>query len=473
MPRTADPLRSIPTDHEAERAVLGAILLDGDALFKVSDRLEPASFDLPRHRIVYESLRELSEKQQGLTLITLRAALEERGLLEQAGGAAFLSQLLDAVPTAAHVEHHAEIVHQKATARALIRTCERIASRGYDAQENVAQLLEDAEREVLSIAVHGAHAGFTSMKEEMQSTFEYIERVQSGQIVGVRTGFEDFDTLTGGLNGGDLAILAARPSVGKTALALHFARNHAVDYNGCVAFFSLEMTKRELVLRLLLGEAQVDNNRFRNGVLSDKDWRRLTQAASVLENARILFDDSMAVDGRRPVGEGAPARPGAEALAAGDRLHPARPGPRRRRAARAAGGRHQPQLEAAGEGPRHPGDRALAAQPRAGEPARQAAAARGPARVRRDRAGRRPGHVRVPRRGLRPREPRRGQGRADHRQAAQRTDRHREVLLRQGARSLPQPVEPQRRAAARSRLRRWTARRLGPPAGGGDVEPPF
>ena len=199
------------------------------------------------------------------------------------------------MPTAAHVEHHAEIVHQKATARALIRTCERIAARGYDAQESVAQLLEDAEREVLSIAVHGAHAGFTSMKEEMQSTFEYIERVQSGQIVGVRTGFEDFDALTGGLNGGDLAILAARPSVGKTALALNFARNHAVDYNGCVAFFSLEMTKRELVLRLLLGEAQIDNNRFRNGVLSDKDWRRLTQAASVLENARILFDDSMAV----------------------------------------------------------------------------------------------------------------------------------------------------------------------------------
>ncbi|MEX2205848.1 MAG: replicative DNA helicase [Myxococcota bacterium] len=295
MPRAVDPLRAIPTDHEAERAVLGAILLDPDALFKVADRLEPASFDLPRHRIVYESLRELSEKQQGLTLITLRAALEERGLLEQAGGAGFLSQLADAVPTAAHIEHHAEIVHQKATARALIRTCERIATRGYDAQENVAQLLEDAEREVLSIAVHGAHAGFTSMKEEMQSTFEYIERVQSGQIVGVRTGFEDFDALTGGLNGGDLAVLAARPSVGKTALALNFARNHAVDYNGCVAFFSLEMTKRELVLRLLLGEAQIDNSRFRNGVLSDKDWRRLTQAASVLENARILFDDSMAV----------------------------------------------------------------------------------------------------------------------------------------------------------------------------------
>src|SRR5262245_12868408 len=204
MPRSAEALRAIPTDHEAERAVLGALLLDGDSLYKVADRLDPASFDLPRHRIVYEVVRDLAEKQQGITLITLRAALEERGMLEQAGGVAFLSALLDAVPTAAHIEHHAEIVHQKSTARALIRTCERIAARGYDVQESVGQLLEDAEREVLSIAVHGAHAGFTSMKEEMQGTFEYIERVQSGQIVGVRTGFEDFDTLTGGLNGGDL-----------------------------------------------------------------------------------------------------------------------------------------------------------------------------------------------------------------------------------------------------------------------------
>ncbi len=295
MPRSAEPLRAIPTDHEAERAVLGAILLDGDALIRVADRIDPSAFDLPRHRIVYEAIRDLGEKNQGITLITLRAALEERGQLEQVGGAAFLSQLADAVPTAAHVEHHAEIVKQKSTARALIRTCEQIAARGYDVQENIASLLEDAEREVLSIAVHGAHAGFTSMREEMQSTFEYIERVQSGQIVGVRTGFEDFDAMTGGMNGGDLAILAARPSMGKTALALNIARNHAVEYNGCVAFFSLEMTKRELVLRLLLGEAQVDNSRFRNGVLSDKDWRKLTQAASVLEGARILFDDSMAV----------------------------------------------------------------------------------------------------------------------------------------------------------------------------------
>jgi replicative DNA helicase len=280
-------------------------------------------------------------------LITLARA---RGRPARAGRRRrFLSQLLDAVPTAAHVEHHAEIVHQKATARALIRTCERIATRGYDAQESVSQLLEDAEREVLSIAVHGAHAGFTSMKEEMQSTFEYIERVQSGQIVGVRTGFEDFDALTGGLNGGDLAILAARRA-GKTARALNLSRNQAVDYHLGVAFFSLEMSKRELVLRLLLGEAQVDNSRFRNGVLSDKDWRRLTQAASVLENARILFDDSMAVT----VGDLAAKarrldRDQKLSLLVIDYIQLVSGRGNGERMARAAGGRHQPLAEDSGE----------------------------------------------------------------------------------------------------------------------------
>jgi replicative DNA helicase len=295
LAKTAEQLRAIPTDHEAERAVLGALLLDGDAFYKISDKLGPGSFDLPRHKIVYEVLCELAEKHQGVSLITLRAALEERGLLEASGGAGFLSQLADAVPTAAHIEHHADLVRQKATARALIRTCEKLASRGYDGLENVGALVEDAEREVLAIVEHGTAAGFTSMKEEIQSTFEYIERVQSGEIVGVSTGFEQFDSLTGGLRGGEVIVLAARPSVGKTALALNIARNHAVDQNGCVGFFSLEMTKRELALRLLLGEAQIDNNRFVNGMLTDKDWRKLTQAASVLENARIYFDDSASV----------------------------------------------------------------------------------------------------------------------------------------------------------------------------------
>lgn len=287
--------RAIPSDHEAERAVLGALILDGDAYDRVEGKLSPAAFDLPRHRVLYEACVELAAKRQAFTLITLRSYLEERELLDQIGGVAFLSRVADAVPTAAHVEHHAEILREKAVARALIRTCEQVASRGYSAGDSVHDLLEQAEREILLIAIGHAQSGFTQLRDEMEDTFKYIERVQSGELVGVRTGFEDFDRITNGLSGGELMVLAARPSVGKTTLALDIARNHAVHDGGCVGFFSLEMTKRELVMRLLLSEAQVQNQRFTNATLSDTDWRRLTRAATTLEDTRIYLDDSMAV----------------------------------------------------------------------------------------------------------------------------------------------------------------------------------
>jgi replicative DNA helicase len=290
-----ETLRAIPSDHEAESAVLGALILDHDSYFKVEDKLSPAAFDLPRHRILYEACVELAAKQQAATLITLRSYLDERGLLDQIGGVAFLSRVADAVPTAAHVEHHANILREKALARALIRSCEEISARGYSGLQSVDELLEQAEREILQIAVGHAEVGFSSMRDEIPGTFEYIERVQAGEIVGVKTGFDDFDRKTGGLLGGELVVIAARPSMGKTALVLNAARNHAVDDSGCVAFFSLEMTKRELVMRLLLSEAQVDSVRFQNGMLSDEDWRRLTRAATTLEGARLYLDDSMAV----------------------------------------------------------------------------------------------------------------------------------------------------------------------------------
>jgi replicative DNA helicase len=291
----SESLRAIPADHEAERAVLAAILLDHESLYKVQDKLSPGSFDLPRHRLVYEACIELAAKHQAITLITLRDYLETHQRLEEAGGAPFLAEVADAVATAAHVEHHARIVREKSLSRSLIRTCEQIASRGYEGGQRSTELLAQAEREILSIAQGHADSGFTSMADEVKGAFDYIEKVQSGAIVGVRTGYEDFDRKTGGLDGGELVVLAARPSMGKTALALNFARNHALEDGGCVGFFSLEMTKRELVMRLLLGEAEVDNTRFRNGMLSERDWRALTRAASKLEGQGLYFDDSMAV----------------------------------------------------------------------------------------------------------------------------------------------------------------------------------
>jgi replicative DNA helicase len=283
--------RAIPADPEAERAVIGAILLDPDVLYKIQDRVHGEHFDDKRLRLVYEACERLMGKGQGVTLITLRHHLEEQGLLEQVGGLGLLADLAAATPTAAHVEHHADLVVEKALARSLIRTCERVASRGYDGGMPIHDLLEDAEREVLQIAMGHVQAGFVELRDELEPTFEHIQRMQSGEAVGVRTGFTDFDKLSGGLSGGDLVVLGARPSVGKTALALNMARNCAVDFGGCAAVFSLEMTSRQLALRLLAAEACVDLSRIREGYLGEKDFRKLTHAASVLQDARIFIDD--------------------------------------------------------------------------------------------------------------------------------------------------------------------------------------
>ncbi len=285
-------IRAMPTDHEAERAVLGAILLDHDALFTVLDRLRSNHFDHPRNRGIYQAFVDLSEKQQAPNLITVRSHLEEAGALESVGGAAYVAELADAVPTAAHIAHHAAIVRERALGRELIRTCERIAVRGYEGGTPAHDLLETAEREVMHLGMGHADIGFTDVRQELESTFLYIEKLQKGEITGVQTGFDDFDRMTGGLNGGDLVVLASRPGMGKTALALNIARNCAVDYNGCIGIFSLEMTTRQLVLRLLMAEAEIDYSRFRNGYLGDRDWPKLTRAADVLTDARIFIDDS-------------------------------------------------------------------------------------------------------------------------------------------------------------------------------------
>ncbi len=290
-----DALRAIPSDHEAEQSVLAAILLDHDALYRVLDRVKPHHFDHPRHRILYEACTALAEKHHPPTLIALKNHLEEHGLLESVGGMAYVAQVSDAAPTAAHIEHHARIVKDKALARSLIRTCEGIAVRGYEGTTSVHELMEQAEREVLRLGMGYTDLGFTGVSEELESTFDFIDRIQQGKVTGVHTGFDDFDKLTGGFNGGDLIILAARPSMGKTALALNMSRNCAVDYGGCVGVFSLEMSKRQLVLRLLMGEAEVDFSRLRNGMLGDRDWPKLTRAAEVLTDARIFIDDSSAV----------------------------------------------------------------------------------------------------------------------------------------------------------------------------------
>jgi replicative DNA helicase len=286
------PFRAIPADHEAERAVLGAILLDHESLYKVIDKITATSFDLPRHRILFEACMALADRQQAITLITLRNYLQEREQLEKIGGIPFLAEIADSIATAAHVEAHADVLREKSLARSLIRTCESLASRGYDGHESPHELIEAAEREVLQIAMGHADSAFSDMPSELPATMKYIHRVQAGEITGTPTGFTDLDEMTGGLSGGDLVILAARPSMGKTAFALSIARNHAVETGGCVAVFSLEMTTRQLVLRLLMAEAQRDLSRFRRGVFTDRDMEQLSHASTRLEQAKIFIDDT-------------------------------------------------------------------------------------------------------------------------------------------------------------------------------------
>ena len=287
--------RSTPADHQAEQAVLGAILLDHEAIWKVRDRIGEASFDQPRHRIIYRACEELTDKQVAVELISLRNHLEEHGLLEQVGGTVALDSLTGVVATAAHVEHHAEIVRRRSLARALIRSCESLAARGYDGDESVEELLADAERQILNIAMGHVTTDFSDFESELQGTLDYIRRLNAGEIAGISTGFEDFDRMTGGLDGGDLLVLAARPSMGKTALALNIAGNHALESEGCVAIFSLEMTKRQLVMRMIMGEAEIDLARLRSAVMGRKEMERLQRAATRLENARIFIDDSGAL----------------------------------------------------------------------------------------------------------------------------------------------------------------------------------
>jgi replicative DNA helicase len=273
--------------------VLGAVMLDHESLYKVRDKLRPESFDQPRHRVLYEAFEALADKAQSIDLISLRAYLAEAGQLDRIGGISALTEIADTVPTAANIEHHAEIVRAKWLGRSLIRGCEEIAARGYESGEPIDALLEHAERTIMQIATGHAESGFSELSEELPLTIGHIRDIQSGEFVGVGTGFQDLDDLTGGLEAGELIIIAARPSMGKTALALNIARNHAVDGGGCVAMFSLEMTKRELVLRMLLGEAERDLSRLRRpGVFDERDMDRLARASTVLEQARMFIDDS-------------------------------------------------------------------------------------------------------------------------------------------------------------------------------------
>jgi replicative DNA helicase len=289
--------RRPPYSPEAEMSVLGGMFLDPDAVVKAIEVLDDSMFFREGHRRLYRAMVRLWEQGEVIDAVTLSEHLKSTGDFESVGGAPYLAQLLDAVPTAANIEYHARIVREKALLRRLIEAATSIIQATYEAGGEVESVLDAAEQKIFQIAQTHDRKGFVWIKELLWPAMEQIELLsQSGSAVtGVPTGFADLDEKTAGFQKGDLVIVAARPSMGKTAFTLNIAQHAAIGAHKAVAFFSLEMSKESLVQRMLTSEARVDAGRVRTGRLRDDDYPRLAQAAGLLNTAPIYVDDTPAI----------------------------------------------------------------------------------------------------------------------------------------------------------------------------------
>ncbi len=286
-----------PHDLSAERSVLSALLLDPAAFHEVSAEVRDADFYHPAHQILFQAMVEIHEQRRPVDLITLSEYLNTQKTLDAIGGAMYLAEVADFAPTAANVTHHARIVRDKAVKRRLIAVATEIVETGYEETGGSEQLLDFAESRIFEVSKAQSRSRFQSLHAEMPGVFDYVEGIMNrgGDLTGIPTGFGDLDQITGGLQAGELIIIAARPSMGKTAFALNIARNAAVDHGKKVAVFSLEMTTRSLIIRLLSSEAAIDFSSLRKGYLPLSDYRRLQDAADRLSGASIWIDDSGSV----------------------------------------------------------------------------------------------------------------------------------------------------------------------------------
>ncbi|HWP64426.1 MAG TPA: replicative DNA helicase [Candidatus Limnocylindria bacterium] len=285
-----------PQNVEAEESVLGAILLDNGAIDRVTGLLQPDDFYRESHRKIFRAMLALADRSEPCDLVTLGEALRARGELVDVGGAAYLAELAERVPTAANVTHYARLVRDKAVLRNLIATATSIAERGYAGQD-VKDLLDRAEQEIFALSDREVRPAFVRLDGLLNSTFDTIERLfeQKQAVTGVPTGFIDLDRLTAGLQPSDLIIVAGRPSMGKTALCMNIAENAALKSDAGVAIFSLEMSKEQLAMRMLCSQAHVDLKRVRTGHLNDAEFNELAKAAANLSEAKIFIDDTPAL----------------------------------------------------------------------------------------------------------------------------------------------------------------------------------
>lgn len=287
-------LRLPPQSVEAEQSVLGALLLDENAVIKIADLLSPEDFYREDHKLIYEAILALFEKRRPCDVLTLTEELESRKQLKQAGGAGAIANLTASVPTAANVYHYAQIVHEKGLLRRLISTATAVQELGYQEDRPVDELVDEAERLMFAVSETSVKQKFEPIKDILTRSFERIEELHEnrGKTRGVPTGFRDLDNLLSGLQQSDLLILAARPSMGKTSLVLNIAQYAAIHHNVPVGFFSLEQSKDQLIDRLVSGEAGVDSWKLRTGNLGTEDFERLNYSMGVLNDAPIFLDDS-------------------------------------------------------------------------------------------------------------------------------------------------------------------------------------
>ncbi len=296
---TQDMRKVPPQSIEAEMSILGGILLDNEAINRSLEVIRAEEFYREPHRKIFRAMIDLSNNGEPCDLITLTTILKKKGELEEVGGGAYLATLVDFVPTAANIVYYCRIVKEKAVARNLITAATEIVTKSFEEQSNVDELLDQAQKTIFEISENKLKPAFFPVKDILKETIRNIEKLyeKKDHVTGVPTGFLDMDSMTAGFQKGDLIIVAGRPSMGKTAFALNLGQNAAIhaDQKTPVAIFSLEMSKEQLVTRLLCSESKIDASRLRTGHLVDSDWSRLMTGAGKLHDAPIYIDDTPSI----------------------------------------------------------------------------------------------------------------------------------------------------------------------------------
>lgn len=292
----SDPLldRVPPHNQEAEQSVIGAIFLEPQALITAAEIIMPEDFYRVAHQKIFQTMIRLSDQGKPIDVVTVTEELSAKKELEDVGGISYISEISNAVPTAANISHYAKIVEEKSILRRLIRVATSIVEDGFTREDEVEALLSEAERKMMEVASRKNAGDFQHIKDVLVQTYDNIEKLHSrkGDVTGIPTGFRDLDRITAGFQRNDLIIVAARPSVGKTAFALNVAQNVATKTDENVAIFSLEMGAEQLVMRMLCAEGNIDAQVLRTGALTTEDWRKLTMAMGSLSNAGIFIDDT-------------------------------------------------------------------------------------------------------------------------------------------------------------------------------------